>query len=51
VRIFLLSLLAVVGCCFPGCASHPKSEAHIYDGDAPNITYAPSHAGGPQSVY
>lgn len=49
VRIFLLVLpLAIL---FPGCAFKPKSEARIYDGDAPTIRYAPSTAGGPQSVY
>jgi hypothetical protein len=49
VRNFFLVLPLLV--LFAGCASKPKSEARIYDGDAPNIRYAPSSAGGPQSVY
>jgi hypothetical protein len=51
-KIFLLSILALVTIAFSACASRrSKSEAHIYEGDAPNIRYAPSSAGGPQSYY
>jgi len=46
-----LFLLVAIVSQLAGCASKPKSEARLYDGDAPTIRYAPSTAGGPQSVY
>jgi hypothetical protein len=51
-KFLLLTFLAIITCGLGSCASRPKkSESHIYNGDAPNIRYAPSKAGGPQSVY
>jgi hypothetical protein len=50
-KFLLLVVLAAAGFSVGACASRHKSEAHLYEGDAPNIRYAPSSAGGPQSYY
>ncbi len=49
-KLLLFLFTASAACSLAACASN-KPSAHIYDGDAPTIRYAPSHAGGPQSVY
>lgn len=45
-RLFALSLLALGTVLFAGCSSN-KGSARLYEGDAPNIRYSESHAGGP----
>ena len=47
--VFLLLLGAVLG--FAACRSAPKSSARIYEGNAPNIQFHESHAGGPVGSY
>lgn len=49
---YLLLLSLLTSCLLASaCSSNPKASARIYEGDSPTIRYAPSHAGGPQSVY
>ncbi|HEX8295464.1 MAG TPA: hypothetical protein VF593_04140 [Chthoniobacteraceae bacterium] len=50
-KLFLFLLIAAGALTFSGCASRNKSSAHIYEGDAPTIRYAPSEAGGALDTY